>query len=81
MKFYKDEKNVSEEKLTIYKFDKNDFTAVKGLKGSRFENKTKIVSNKVAENLIASKKAVEVKDYNIEVIKRDVQVKEIKKTK
>ena len=70
MKF-KNETASVEVKGTAIKFDKKDFKAVKGTKGSRFEGEIKILPNNVADKLISLKKATEEKSVEIEVSKRE----------
>lgn len=55
-----------EEKGTIINFDEKDFIAVKGLKGSFFEGKTKVVHKVHGQKLIDRKLAEATKD---EVVK------------
>lgn len=69
----------NDEKGQVIKFNSEDFLAVKGLKGSFFEGKVKVLHKVQAEKLIKAKKAELSKDTEFEKVENTNRtVKDIK---
>jgi hypothetical protein len=69
---------VTDEKGTIINFNAEDFKAVKGLKGSFFEGKIKVVHSYQADKLVASKRAEIVKAELVKEENENRSVKDVK---
>jgi len=69
---------VENEKGTIINFNAEDFTAVKGLKGSFFEGKVKVVHSFQAEKLLKAKKVEVVKAELVKEENENRSVKDVK---
>ena len=78
MKVKIEKSQVEDEKGKVLTFEAKDFQAVKGLKGSFFEGKIKVVHSHQAEKLINSKKAEAVKATLVKEENEDRSVKDLK---
>lgn len=69
----------NDEKGQVIKFNTEDFMAVKGLKGSFFEGKVKVLHKVQAEKLIQAKKAEQAKGVEFEKVENENRtVKDVK---
>lgn len=69
---------VTDEKGTILNFNAEDFKAVKGLKGSFFEGKIKVVHSYQADKLVSAKKVEIVKAELVKEENENRSVKDVK---